>query len=200
MSKLFTLISRMVVTPLCVLSLSFATPVVTAYAGQPIQDHAQKKRKLPPGARGFESYTGRRASDKLIISEATRGGLNFQSEEAFVRGRDQFDAGKYREAVASFKQAIAASPDWPIPHYALGVAYETLGQYTEAIESYQKTISFKPYFVFTILAYYNMANALAALGQYEAAIAAYRETMRLVMRHLNTNNPISKLDFIHYVA
>jgi tetratricopeptide (TPR) repeat protein len=159
-----------------------------------------KTKKLPPGAKGFESYAGRDASDKLVTGGATRGGgLMSKAAEAMKRGNDAFKAAqeavegtpkdqvaaKFQEAVEAYKQAAALQPDLFRAYYMLGGAYEELGQYKEAADAYRHAVPLKldpemddPRDIF--IAYYNLGNSLANLGQHKEAIDAYMEIVKRV--------------------
>jgi tetratricopeptide (TPR) repeat protein len=54
----------------------------------------------------------------------------------------------------------------------MGVAYNELGKYQEAIDAYKETIKIKPDYH---MAYYNMGGAYNKLKEYQKAIDAYKE-------------------------
>lgn len=179
--------SRIVLAAACACVLCAATAWVVAARGQrqaqrtsqpAPQPTPPKKKKLPPGSRGFEQFANRDSSDKLIAGGATRGG-----DEASTRvatGTDLFNDGKYAEAIAELKRAALLEPTWFRAHFRLGMAYEAAGNYKDAAAAYSKAVALKPEPIFDgteeILTYakYNLANALALSDQHAAAVEAYQ--------------------------
>ena len=182
MLKRSSLSSRIVLAFACAFAVcAVGAPCASARGqktGQPAQQPSPpKKKKLPPGSRGFEQFANRDGSDKLIAGGATRGG-----DEASTRvanGTDLFNEGKYAEAAAELKRAAEMEPTWFRAQFRLGMAYEAAGSYREAAAAYAKAVALKPEPVFDgteeILTYakYNLANALALSDQHAAAVEAY---------------------------
>jgi tetratricopeptide (TPR) repeat protein len=52
--------------------------------------------------------------------------------------------GRYKEAIASYKEAIRIKPNYATAHEGLGDVYDELGQYKEAIASYKEALSINP--------------------------------------------------------
>ena len=221
MSKSFTPVSRWLIGACCALLLCGAIAVLSSGVAVSAQNtNAQtqpKKKKLPPGAKGFEQYAGRDASDKLVTGGATRGALLSKAAEAMKRGNDAFKAAQdseeagqkteaaahYREAIAGYKDAATIQPDLFRAHYMLGGAYEALGQFKEAAAAYRQAIPLQidpetdmPSDV--LIAQYNMGNSLASAGQHKEAIEAYKEVISrqpaLAMPYYNLGLSYAALD------
>src|ERR671933_596243 len=126
MTKSFTPTGRWLLGACCALVLCGAVAAlsrgVPAHAQNTNTNQAQpKKKKLPPGAKGFEQYAGRDASDKLVTGGATRNITMTKAAEAMRRGNDAFNAAlkaeedghkdqaatQYRQALAAYKEAAA---------------------------------------------------------------------------------------------
>jgi tetratricopeptide (TPR) repeat protein len=99
---------------------------------------------------------------------------------------DQRDAAKQKLAdlgdktIAEFKEASKSlgekDPNAHLIWYKLGDAYETAGQYDEAVQSYQQAIAAKG----DVPGYYNnLGNALSKSGKIEEAKAAYTKSAEL---------------------
>jgi len=99
---------------------------------------------------------------------------------------DQRDAAKQKLAdlgdktIAEFKEASKSlaekDPNAHLIWYKLGDAYETAGQFDEAVQSYQQAITAKP----DVPGYYNnLGNALSKAGKVEEAKAAYTKSAEL---------------------
>ncbi|MEK6336759.1 MAG: TonB family protein [Acidobacteriota bacterium] len=79
--------------------------------------------------------------------------------EANERGNTHFDAARYLEAIAAYREAIDLSPRYADAYVNLGDAYKELKRYQEAIEAYKQALKLKP----------NYADAYNGLGDsYEA--------------------------------
>ncbi len=97
------------------------------------------------------------------------------AEAHFGLGYAYGDAANWREAIASFKQAIKLDPDndamGALAHFGLCGAYFNLGMYKEAIESGKQSIRIDPDVALVHyglgLAYLGLNNKSSALDQYE---------------------------------
>ena len=94
----------------------------------------------------------------------------------FYRGVAYDDAGKYKEAVESYKQAIRLKPDFAAAFLNIGFAYYKLGRYQEAVEADVEAIRIDPNFA---TAHYNLGNDYQKLGRYQEAVEAYGEAIRI---------------------
>src|SRR4028119_1404305 len=149
-------------------------------AGQP---NPPKKKKLPPGAKGFEQFADRDASDKLVTGGATRSGC-LTYEEMIACGAEQFGQGNVKAAVDLFTRAGALKPAVFRPHYHLGQIHESQGKYKEAIAAYKRAITLKadeesgekPEEV--LFAYYNLGNVYALTNDHAQGISTFQEVIR----------------------
>lgn len=62
----------------------------------------------------------------------------------FERGREHFRAGRYREAIADLKTALALDPASPTLMYNVAYTHELLGEHDEAIAYYRKYLDALP--------------------------------------------------------
>lgn len=184
MTKLFTSISRVLVVALCVVAFGAADVSNTQAQSAGQSNPAPKKKKLPAGARGFEQFANRDASDKLVTGGATRGECKTY-EQLIDCGSGSYELGEYKQAVQSFTQAATMKPEMFLPQYYLGYAYEALGQFKEAAAAYKRATTLKlddetdsPSNV--LIAYYHLGNAYAETGQHKDAIEAYRHVVKLM--------------------
>ena len=104
-----------------------------------------------------------------------------------LRSRTVFDdavrhhrAGRLTEAVAGYKQALAATPNYPEAHNNLGAALEDLGRIDEAMAHYQRALALKPDYPD---AHNNLGARLAAQGKFREAIAHYQRVVALRPDH-----------------
>lgn len=208
MAKLFTLSNRVIMGACCALLLlggMQAWSATDAHAQTPAAGQAQpKKKKLPPGAKGFEQYAGRDASDKLITGGATRG-LGDMSDtkpdpaadaidrgtSAYIIGGDKEQNGQKQEAEAqyklaadAFKQATVANPKSFKAWASLGTVYETQKLYKEAAAAYGQAVKLTPAppgegedpaELRLLMATFNLGNTLANSGQHQASIATFQQ-------------------------
>jgi len=177
--------SRIVPLALCAAALSacLIAPATTATRAQnpprPAQPQPAKKKKLPPGARGFEQYATRDASDKLATGGATRDPAD-DFKMAMTNGDKLYEEGKYREAAEAYTRASKMKTSVFRAFYALGASYEAAGMFKEASAAYKAAVALKPDSASDkpedlIYAHYNLANSYASAGQHAEAAEAYRQ-------------------------
>ncbi len=63
---------------------------------------------------------------------------------AYARGMEAFSKKDYETALTHLQAAAAALPDFEPAHAGLGLTYEKLGQYTEALEAIEYALSLEP--------------------------------------------------------
>lgn len=85
-------------------------------------------------------------------------------------------AGRFEEALAPLREAVALEPDYARGHNNLGIVLHRLERLDEAIAQYREAVRLSPRYAD---AHRNLGSALAGVGRHEEAIAAYREAVRL---------------------
>jgi type II protein arginine methyltransferase len=80
--------------------------------------------------------------------------------------------GKLDAAIASYRQAIALSPNQSAPHYYLGVTLAACGDMAGAAQSYQRAIQLDPAFGSAHISLGNVMHHLNRLGEAEASYRA----------------------------
>ncbi|WP_414586481.1 CHAT domain-containing protein [Scytonema sp. PCC 10023] len=93
-----------------------------------------------------------------------------EAEAWFDRGNEQFMAGDFAGAIASYDKAVEFKPGYHESWHNRGVMLSNLGRIEDAITSYDKAVEFKPD---DHEAWYNRGVALFNLGRFEEAIASY---------------------------
>jgi tetratricopeptide (TPR) repeat protein len=78
--------------------------------------------------------------------------------------------------IRQLKQAVAANPQDPQVHYALGEKYESLGQMKQARREYKTALSLKPD---DAKGLYRMGRLMEKLGELEPAIKIIKEAVKL---------------------
>ncbi|MEQ8381848.1 MAG: tetratricopeptide repeat protein, partial [Coleofasciculus sp. A1-SPW-01] len=137
---------------------------------------------MKPAGKGEEVVAveeRKRVSAETSLSDSISSIENSDSEQAevwFNRGNQQFDAGDFLGAIASFDKALQFKPDNHYAWFMRGVALADLGKYEEAIANYDKALQIQPDFH---QAWYNRGVALADLGKYEEAIANYDKALQI---------------------
>lgn len=86
------------------------------------------------------------------------------------------DAGLYKEAVGTFKQAFKIKPDYAEAYFYLGVIYIFLDMYKEAIEALKQAIRIKPD---TDEPNSYLGAAYWKSGMYKEAIEASKQAIRI---------------------
>lgn len=182
MTKMLMYASRALFTAiLCLGVAGGAASAQSKPAGQP--NPPKKKKKLPPGAKGFEQFADRDASDKLVTGGATRSGC-LTYEEMLACGAEQFTQGNVKAAVDLFTRASGLKPELFRPQYNLGQIYESQGKYREAAAAYKRAATLKideglgETQVDVMSASFNLANVYALLNEHAQAVTALREVIR----------------------
>jgi tetratricopeptide (TPR) repeat protein len=98
------------------------------------------------------------------------------AQDAYNRGTNLLNSGRYREAIPYFDKAIRLNPRYVEAYNNRGNAYRDLGQYQRAIQDYDEAIRLNPRLVHP---YYNRGNAYSSLRQHQRAIQDYDEAIRL---------------------
>jgi tetratricopeptide (TPR) repeat protein len=181
MAKMFMCATRVLVAALCLVAFGASG---VASAQQPGgQSNPPKKKKLPPGAKGFAQFADRDASDKLVTAGATRGECKTY-EQLIECAMGQAGQNNLKEAVAFYNQAGVLKPDMFRPHYNLGQIYESQGNYKEAVAAYKRAVTRKidesmgETQVNVMSAYFNLGNVYAVLNDHAQAVAALQEVIR----------------------
>ncbi len=181
MTKILMYASRaMIVAALCFVVSGATASAQSKPAGQP---NPPKKKKLPPGAKGFEQFADRDASDKLVTGGATRSGC-LTYEEMLACGAEQFTQGNIKEAVNLLTRAGSLKPELFRPQYNLGQIYESQGKYREAAAAYKRAATLKidegmgETQVDMMSASFNLANVYALMNEHAQAVTTLREVIR----------------------
>jgi tetratricopeptide (TPR) repeat protein len=117
---------------------------------------------------------------RLAQAETQAASLLRQYPNAFilynVLGVAQEGQQKYKEAAATYSQALALEPGIAEIHVNLGAVLGHLSQTEEAITSYRKAIALRPDLT---VAYFNLGIILQEHGGFDEAVAAYRKAIAL---------------------
>ncbi|MGH8158740.1 MAG: tetratricopeptide repeat protein [Rhodanobacter sp.] len=98
--------------------------------------------------------------------------------------------GRQGEAVATFRQAVAASPGNPLAAHALAMALDTANQPAEAEYVARQALAHgQP----SAMLHYTHARSLVALGDFDRAEAALRDCLRLEPRMLDAQSHLARL-------
>lgn len=116
---------------------------------------------------------GVRATDPLMDSVMTL----VQSARVFlIRGKQALEAGRYEDAAAEFRKAIAANPESVPAHVNLGATLTQLGDLKGAAEEFEKTLRIDPN---NTNSHYNLAYLLANEQNHEQAIVHLKAVMKI---------------------
>lgn len=63
---------------------------------------------------------------------------------SFAQGVEEFDAGKYEEALDSFLRAVQSNPDDADAVFDAGLVYERLGKHIEAAVAFRRALELRP--------------------------------------------------------
>ncbi|HEX8129065.1 MAG TPA: tetratricopeptide repeat protein [Pyrinomonadaceae bacterium] len=191
MAKMFIYATRALVIALSLVALGGAGVVVSAQQQPQAQNPTPKKKKLPPGTKGFADFANRDASDKLVTGGATRGGCATY-EELLDCGVGQAAQGNNREAIEFLTQAAKLKPGMFRPQYNLGQIYESQGNYKEAAAAYKRAVALKVDEASgesadqILSAYYNLGNVYAMTNDHAQALLMFQEVIRRLPQPVHT--------------
>ena len=99
---------------------------------------------------------------------------------AFETGNALAGLGRFEEAEASYRRAIALNPRYPEAFNNLGNILHDMGRFEEAEASYRRAVSINPFIpdVFN-----NLGVVLRDMGRFEEAEASYRRAIALNPRY-----------------
>lgn len=98
--------------------------------------------------------------------------------------------GRWDEAAAAFRQALAALPDDPVLHNNLGFVLFQAGQADQAIPAFERALALDPDH---LPAHSGLAFARLGRGDQPGAIAAFREVVRLDPRQVQARMALYQL-------
>jgi SAM-dependent methyltransferase/Flp pilus assembly protein TadD len=85
-------------------------------------------------------------------------------------------AGRYGDAAAAYRRALAVAPRSAELHFNLGTALQAQGDVAEAIAAYRRALALDERLA---VAHHNLANLLRGRGELDAALAHYRRAVAL---------------------
>jgi tetratricopeptide (TPR) repeat protein len=85
-------------------------------------------------------------------------------------------AAERSPTVRQLKEAVAANPQDPQAHYALGLKYESMGETKKALGEYKKTLKLKPK---DAQALYHLGRLTGELGDSDQAIKILKQAVKL---------------------
>ena len=91
----------------------------------------------------------------------------------FVMGLTFLETGRNEDAVETLLQAVAQNPNDAAAYGKLGVAYESLGRYKEAVVVLKMAIRIKPEII-DAQDYYHLSRAYTALEKFPLAVEAIK--------------------------
>jgi len=134
------------------------------------------------------------------IQELVESRVELDARGYLQLGNAHYQAGDYRRAVAKYGQAIEMAPDDPIPHINLGTAYDMLGEFDAAIDSFTAALdkeAIKNLPGYAAVALNNLGIVYYRLGQIEKALECYSKAIGLkedyVDAYLNRSVAYEKL-------
>jgi tetratricopeptide (TPR) repeat protein len=179
-----------------------ASPAAFATAGYGIASAAQYSAPAPRVTVADAAAASAAQNDAIMrdaagVRDSVRGTIPAPAEEAsrtlrrqdkdvldaLSMGNDDFKFRKYREAIQSYEDALAFNQGSGILtpsqaafiHERVGIAYNRLGQSTEAIRALRKCVQLAP---MNAGAHYQLSLAYSVMGRYQESMRALSETFR----------------------
>ncbi|RKX92595.1 MAG: hypothetical protein DRP84_09790 [Spirochaetes bacterium] len=98
--------------------------------------------------------------------------------------------GRYKEAIETYKKALAINPKDEEAYSNLGLAYAAINKNNEAITSYKKAIKINPKWA---EAYNNLGIVYKTLGNHEEALKLYEEALKINPEYGDVYNNLGNL-------
>jgi Flp pilus assembly protein TadD len=98
------------------------------------------------------------------------------ADRHFDEGNALIQNGRFVEAAAAYRRALALKRDAPRTHNNLAVALAEQGRFGSALAHYRESIRLDPDYA---PSHYNFGNACRAVGKYAEAISAYERALAL---------------------
>lgn len=92
------------------------------------------------------------------------------AEKSIQAGVTHQQAGRWKQALRHYSQAIALTPDEAIPYQLRGALYVELGRYYDALHDFDRSIQLAPY---SEIGYLGKAQVFVALKDYRWAVIQY---------------------------
>ncbi|MEO1669919.1 MAG: tetratricopeptide repeat protein [Cyanobacteria bacterium J06631_2] len=98
------------------------------------------------------------------------------ASKLYAQGFRDFEAGKYRQAIASFLELLALEPNNFQAYNMLGMSFGGLEEYPTAIAAFERAIALNREFA---NAYYNRGYVYKQLGRLDFALVDFERTLQL---------------------
>jgi type IV pilus assembly protein PilF len=111
-----------------------------------------------------------------------------QAEIQYDMGVNELKAGRVREAMNNFMQAVDLHPEFALAHNGLGLALHLLGRNDQALEQFEKALELKPDFN---AVRNNLARVYISQGRFREAIPQLKKALEDVFlpeRYLAESN------------
>jgi cytochrome c-type biogenesis protein CcmH/NrfG len=114
--------------------------------------------------------------DELTIKLEERVAQNpTDMRSLLLLGNGYYLQGKIAKSMEMFNRATALNPDYPYPHYYIGIAQYRSAHITEAIEALTRAVTLAPSMV---MAYYWLGIAFFHCGRYAEARQAFETLLQ----------------------
>lgn len=110
-----------------------------------------------------------------VISKAPRNVRAYTELGAVFR-----DEGRYPEAILQFERALEINKDYPLTYYNLGYVQYKLGNYGNALQYFQKTLTLKPHPMTQVDTLNSMGMTYSEMGDDRNAVSTFKEAIRIL--------------------
>jgi tetratricopeptide (TPR) repeat protein len=118
------------------------------------------------------------------IEELFDEGAVISNAETYYRlGNYQFTIANYERAISLYRQAIQIHPVGQKPYLALGLAYEELGNWSEAMDAYRSADRLNPSPMDLASVLHNLAATYAAREDFQKAALSYERAIALAEQY-----------------
>jgi tetratricopeptide (TPR) repeat protein len=144
-----------------------------------LQGMKENEKAVEIANKALQIASHNNGEDKAALAEAL---LAF-GELLSALGIRHTDTIKYlQQFLQVSKRPLGIDVTWSRVHEMLGDAYFQVGQFSEAINAYQATLSYNPYHPWALSLHYRIAHSYYLLNDYEQSISTIQAMLDLAQR------------------
>jgi Tfp pilus assembly protein PilF len=98
------------------------------------------------------------------------------AESHFLLAKHYQERNRHREAIGEFTKTLSINPNHTLALNGLGISYDMLGEYPNAVVAYQTALQINPNLEYT---YNNLGYSYLMQGNYDQAIDSFKKALAL---------------------
>lgn len=103
-----------------------------------------KNGKLNGEVKSYYSTGELKGSSQFVNGELVEDAKTKKLTNTYEKGKQQFQLGKFKEAIELFNKCITSKPNWNDAYFARGTAYLNNNEFKKALNDFDKSIEIEP--------------------------------------------------------